>query len=67
MTTAVATLSRDIMLAGPVGSLDNYIHAVGAIPVLSQGDEHALATRFHEQGDIDGGEQAAGPTPVASL
>ncbi len=53
MTTAVATLSRDIMLAGPVGSLDNYIHAVGAIPVLSQVDEHALATRFHDQGDID--------------
>jgi RNA polymerase sigma-32 factor len=41
------------MLAGPVGSLDNYIHAVGAIPVLSQVDEHALATRFHDQGDID--------------
>ena len=53
MTTAVATMSRDIMLAGPVGSLDNYIHAVGSIPVLSREDEHALATRFHEQEDLD--------------
>ena len=53
MTTAVATTNRDIMLAGPVGSLDNYIHAVGAIPVLSKEDEHALATRFHEQDDLD--------------
>ena len=53
MTTAIAKMSRDVMLAGPVGSLDSYIHAVGAIPVLSQEDEHALATRFNEQGDID--------------
>ncbi|MDH3547022.1 MAG: sigma-70 family RNA polymerase sigma factor, partial [Gammaproteobacteria bacterium] len=53
MSTAVATTNRDIMLAGPVGSLDTYIHAVGAIPVLSQEDEHALASRFHEQEDID--------------
>ena len=53
MTTAVATTNRDIMLAGPVGSLDTYIHAVGAIPVLSKEDEQALATRFHADGDLD--------------
>ena len=53
MTTAVATVSRDVMLAGPVGSLDHYIHGVGAIPVLSKEEEHALATRFHEEGDLD--------------
>ncbi|MDX1499351.1 MAG: RNA polymerase sigma factor RpoH [Woeseiaceae bacterium] len=53
MTTAVATLNRDIMLAGPVGSLDTYIQAVGAIPVLSKEEEHALATRFREDGDLD--------------
>ena len=53
MTTAVATTNRDIMLAGPVGSLDSYIHAVGAIPVLSKEDEQALATRFHADGDLD--------------
>ena len=53
MTTAVATTNRDIMLAGPVGSLDTYIHAVGAIPVLSKEDEQALATRFHDEDDLD--------------
>ncbi|MDH3532367.1 MAG: RNA polymerase sigma factor RpoH [Gammaproteobacteria bacterium] len=53
MTTAVATMRRDMMLAGPVGSLDSYIHAVGGIPVLSREDEHALATRYHEQEDLD--------------
>ena len=53
MTTAVATMSRDLMLAGPVGSLDTYIHAVGAIPVLSKEDEQALANRFHDDDDLD--------------
>ncbi|MDJ0699573.1 MAG: RNA polymerase sigma factor RpoH [Woeseiaceae bacterium] len=53
MTTAVATSNRDLVLAGPVGSLDAYIQAVGGIPVLSKEDEKALATRFHEQEDLD--------------
>jgi len=53
MTTAVAMQNRDIVLAGPVGSLDAYIQAVGAIPVLSKEDEHALATRFHDGEDLD--------------
>ena len=53
MTTAVATLNRDIMLAGPVGSLDSYIQAVGAIPVLSKEDEQALAIRFRDEGDLE--------------
>ncbi len=53
MTTAVATSNRDLVLAGPVGSLDAYIQAVGGIPVLSKEDEQALATRFHEKEDLD--------------
>jgi RNA polymerase sigma-32 factor len=53
MTTAVAPLARDIALAGPVGSLDSYIHAVGAIPVLSKEDEQALSRRFIEHEDLD--------------
>lgn len=53
MTTAVATLAHDIALAGPVGSLDTYIHAVGAIPVLSKEDEQRLSRRFNEQEDLD--------------
>ena len=53
MTTAVATLTRDLSLAGPVGSLDAYIQAVGAIPVLSKEDEQALSRRFNEHEDLD--------------
>ena len=53
MTTAVATVDNELMLAGPVGSLDAYIHAVGALPVLSKEDEHSLAVRFREEEDLD--------------
>ena len=53
MTNAVATMNHNLALAGPVGSLDAYIQAVGAIPVLSKEDEQAMATRFREQGDLD--------------
>lgn len=53
MTTAVAPLNHDLMLAGPVGSLDAYIHAVGGIAVLSREDEQALAIRFREGEDLD--------------
>ena len=53
MTNAVTTLAHDVALAGPVGSLDSYIHAVGAIPVLSKEDEQALAIRFREEEDLD--------------
>ena len=53
MTNAVSTLAHDVALAGPVGSLDSYIHAVGAIPVLSKEDEQALSRRFTDQEDLD--------------
>jgi len=41
------------MLAGPLGSLDHYIRAAGAIPVLSVDEERELATRFRETNDLD--------------
>ena len=53
MTTALVTRNHEIALAGPVGSLDAYIQAVGAIPVLSKEDEQALATRFRDDEDLD--------------
>ena len=53
MTNAVATTNKDLVLAGPVGSLDAYIHAVGAIEVLSKEDEQALAVRYREEEDLD--------------
>jgi RNA polymerase sigma-32 factor len=52
MTTAVAEINHERMLAGPVGSLDAYIHAVGAIPVLSKEDERMLALRFRNDDDL---------------
>jgi RNA polymerase sigma-32 factor len=53
MTTALVTRNHELALAGPVGSLDAYIQAVGAIPVLSKEDEQALAMRFHDEEDLD--------------
>jgi len=53
MTTAVIKSNHDIVLAGPVGSLDGYIQAVGSIPVLSQEDEQSLARRLRDEQDLD--------------
>jgi len=53
MTNAVSTLAHDVALAGPAGSLDSYIHAVGAIPVLSKEDEQSLARRFKDHEDLE--------------
>ena len=53
MTTAVAKTSHEIALAGPVGSLDAYIQAVGGIPVLTKEDEQALAHRFRDTEDLE--------------
>jgi RNA polymerase sigma-32 factor len=54
MSTAALTI-RDpqLALSGPVGSLDQYIHAVAAIPVLSAAEEFELATKFREADDLD--------------
>ena len=43
----------ELMLAGPLGSLDHYIQAANAIPVLSADEEFALATRLREANDLD--------------
>ena len=53
MTTALVSRNHEIALAGPVGSLDAYIQAVGAIPVLSKEDEQALAAHFRDESDLD--------------
>jgi RNA polymerase sigma-32 factor len=41
------------MLAGPLGSLDHYIQAANAIPVLTAEEEFALATRLRDTNDLD--------------
>jgi RNA polymerase sigma-32 factor len=63
MTTAVTAIDHDLTLKGPVGSLDAYIQAVGAIPVLTKEDEQALANRFRDEEDL----QAARELVMAHL
>jgi RNA polymerase sigma-32 factor len=46
-------INHDLVLAGPVGSLDAYIHAVGSVPVLSKEDEQWLAHRFRDEEDLE--------------
>ncbi len=48
MSQALATLSLP-----SVASLDHYIQAVNRIPLLTQEQETALATRFQEQQDLE--------------
>ena len=52
-STALATRPAELMLAGPLGSLDHYIRAANAIPVLSADEERALARRLRESNDLD--------------
>lgn len=52
-TTALAMRPTELMLAGPLGSLDHYIQAAHAIPVLSADEERELATRLRETNDLD--------------
>lgn len=55
MTTATALVGRpgDLSLSGPLGSLDSYLERVSQIPVLTREEEHALATRFREDDDLE--------------
>jgi RNA polymerase sigma-32 factor len=52
-STALATRPAELMLAGPLGSLDHYIQAANAIPVLTADEEFALATRLRDTNDLD--------------
>ncbi|HEY8521456.1 MAG TPA: RNA polymerase sigma factor RpoH [Gammaproteobacteria bacterium] len=52
-STALALRNTDLILSGPVGSLDRYIQAVNSIPMLSAEEERELATRFRETGDLE--------------
>ena len=52
-STALATRPAELMLAGPLGSMDHYIQAANAIPVLTAEEEFALATRLRDTNDLD--------------
>jgi RNA polymerase sigma-32 factor len=53
MTTTALATRPELMLAGPLGSLDHYIQAANAIPMLSADEEFELATRLREHNDLD--------------
>jgi RNA polymerase sigma-32 factor len=57
MSETVAQRNTDLILAGPVGSLDAYIQAVATIPVLSQADEVELANRLRDENDLAAARQ----------
>jgi RNA polymerase sigma-32 factor len=40
------------VLSSP-GSLDQYIHSTQRVPLLTEAEEHALATRFQKEGDLE--------------
>jgi len=53
MSNALALRNDELMLSGPLGSLDSYIQTVGKVPVLSAEEEFELATRLREDDDLD--------------
>jgi RNA polymerase sigma-32 factor len=50
---ALTRRSAELALAGPVGSFDHYVERVSRIPVLSREEEHTLASRLREHGDVE--------------
>lgn len=53
MTNALISKDFSLALPRPSGSLESYIQAITAIPVLSAEEEHDLAVRLHEKADLD--------------
>ena len=53
MTKAIVLRNEELMLSGPLGSLDQYIQAVNSTPVLSAEEEHKLALRLRDEDDLD--------------
>jgi RNA polymerase sigma-32 factor len=53
MSTALIQRPTDLVLAGPVGSLEAYVDRVSRIPVLSRELEIELAQRYRKEEDLD--------------
>ena len=51
------TLNKDLVLAGPLGSLGAYINIVNEVPVLSKEEEQELALRYQQNNDLDAARQ----------
>jgi RNA polymerase sigma-32 factor len=57
MSTALVRPATDLVLAGPVGSLEAYVDRVSRIPVLTREEELALARQLQAGGDLDAARQ----------
>jgi len=57
MSTALVRPTTDLVLAGPVGSLEAYVERVSRIAVLTREEELALARQLQEGGDLDAARQ----------
>ena len=57
MTTAVALRDSELMLGGPIGSLDHYIQALSGVSILTKEEEFELATRLRESDDLEAAQQ----------
>ena len=55
MTTAIA--HNELALGGPLGSLEHYIQAFRAVPVLTREEEFDLATRLREDDDLEAAQR----------
>jgi RNA polymerase sigma-32 factor len=57
MNQTLTVTNYDLALAGPIGSLNNYIQAVNAMPLLDQAEEHRLARLLQNEGDLNAARQ----------
>jgi len=53
MEQTLSVPQYNMILAGPVGSLDSYIQAVNAVPMLSKDEEFALARHLQDNDDLE--------------
>ena len=53
MTNALILKDYSLTFPQPVGSLEGYIQAITAIPVLSAEEEHTLAVQLHDESNLD--------------
>jgi RNA polymerase sigma-32 factor len=56
-STIAVSGHKDLVFAGPLGSLDAYISRVVQVPVLSQAEELKLARQLHDDNDLDAARQ----------
>ena len=69
-TMALAPRQTELQLVGRLGSLDHYIQAAAAIPVLTAEEEYALATRLRDENDLEAlrdGDQESGSLSTSDV